>query len=102
MLCLVGAFRIRLHRGYSSCPRTPGTSNRRPGHFLNDHGLVIARELRLALIDTPFSAGGAAVVASAQDEQRELMSKALIGWGLSTIVVGPIMTIGALMATGQL
>lgn len=64
-------------------------------------GLIIAVAVSCSLVDTtPFSTAGAAAVASAREADKPRMSRCLTRWGLSMIVIGPVLTCGVLIAPG--
>lgn len=61
-------------------------------------GLIIAVAVSSSLVDsTPFSTAGAAVVASTREADKPRMSRCLTRWGLSMIVIGPVLTCGVLI-----
>jgi hypothetical protein len=53
------------------------------------------------LVDiTPFSPNGATLVATADEPQRPRMTSLLARWGLSMIVLGPLVLGGGLLLLG--
>ncbi|MFC8936240.1 SLC13 family permease [Rhodococcus sp. NPDC057135] len=64
-------------------------------------GLICALAVSSSLVDsTPFSTAGAAVVASADESDRPRMTKNLMRWGMSMIVIGPLITCAILVVPG--
>lgn len=54
-------------------------------------GFVIALCIAASAVDSsPFSTGGALVVASSEDEQRTRVFRGLMAWGMSMIAVAPV------------
>ncbi|MDN7120957.1 anion permease [Nocardioides sp. ChNu-153] len=54
-------------------------------------GLIAALAISSSVVDcSPFSTNGALVVANADDEDRELVFKRLMQWGMSIVVVAPL------------
>lgn len=61
-------------------------------------GLLIAIAISASLVDTtPFSTAGAVAVTSASEAQRPYVRRSLLRWGLSMIVVGPVVTCSVLV-----
>lgn len=62
------------------------------------YGLIVALAISSSLVDsTPFATGGAAVVAGATPEDKPRLTKLMIRWGFSMIIVGPIATVSVLV-----
>lgn len=62
------------------------------------YGLIVALAISSSLVDsTPFSTAGAAAVAGAPETARPRLTKILMRWGLSMIVVGPVVTVSLLV-----
>ena len=54
-------------------------------------GLIAALAISSSVVDcSPFSTNGALVVANAEPDQRELVFKRLMQWGMSIVVVAPL------------
>lgn len=54
-------------------------------------GLIAALAISSSVVDcSPFSTNGALVVANAEPDQRELVFKRLMQWGMSIVVIAPI------------
>lgn len=54
-------------------------------------GLIAALAISSSVVDcSPFSTNGALVVANAEPEQREMVFKRLMQWGMSIVVVAPL------------
>lgn len=54
-------------------------------------GLIAALAISSSVVDcSPFSTNGALVVANAESEQREMVFKRLMQWGMSIVVVAPL------------
>lgn len=67
------------------------------GNFVG-YGLIVALAISSNLVDTtPFSTAGATAVASAPEEARPRMTRVLIRWGFSMILIGPIATVAILV-----
>lgn len=67
------------------------------------YGLIVALAISSSLVDaTPFSTAGAAAVAGAPEEARPRLTKILMRWGMSMIVLGPIATTTVLVLPGML
>lgn len=64
-------------------------------------GLICALAVSSSVVDsTPFSTAGAAVVASADESDRPRIAKNLLRWGMSMIVIGPLLTCAVLVVPG--
>ena len=64
-------------------------------------GLIIALALSSSIVDSsPFSTSGALCVANSLEEQRDLVYRRLLQWGMSMIVVAPAAHLGDLRAPG--
>jgi di/tricarboxylate transporter len=62
---------------------------------------ICALAVCASLVDMcPFSPNGAALVATSDEEQRPRMTSLLTGWGLSMIVLGPLVLGGGLVLLG--
>lgn len=60
--------------------------------------LIAALGVCSAVVDvSPFSTLGATAVASAPEEARPRLTRILLRWGLSMVVVGPVLLVGALV-----
>jgi len=56
-------------------------------------GMIIALALSSSIVDSsPFSTSGALCVANSPDDQRDYVYRTLLRWGLSMIVVAPLIT----------
>jgi di/tricarboxylate transporter len=56
-------------------------------------GMIIALALSSSIVDSsPFSTSGALCVANSLEEQRDLVYRRLLQWGMSMIVVAPLIT----------
>ena len=54
-------------------------------------GLIAALAISSSVVDcSPFSTNGALVVANAEPEQREMVFKRLMQWGMSIVVAAPL------------
>ncbi|GAA1913984.1 SLC13 family permease [Nocardioides hwasunensis] len=54
-------------------------------------GLIAALAISSSVVDcSPFSTNGALVVANAEPDQREMVFKRLMQWGMSIVVVAPV------------
>lgn len=51
---------------------------------------------------SPFSTVGATLVATAEEDERPRMNRLLTRWGLSMVVVGPVLLVGTLVAPSML
>ncbi|MET0132104.1 MAG: SLC13 family permease [Kibdelosporangium sp.] len=66
-------------------------------------GLIAALALSSSVVDSsPFSTSGALTVASAPQEQRDLVFRRLMQWGFSMIIVAPVLTWLILVVPGWL
>ncbi|WP_028473591.1 SLC13 family permease [Nocardioides alkalitolerans] len=55
-------------------------------------GLIAALAISSSVVDcSPFSTNGALVVANAEPDQRELVFKRLMQWGMSIVVIAPLL-----------
>ncbi|MDN4160181.1 SLC13 family permease [Nocardioides abyssi] len=67
---------------------------------VNAVGLIAALAISSSVVDcSPFSTNGALVVANADAADRELVFKRLMQWGMSIVVVAPIVAWGLLVVT---
>jgi di/tricarboxylate transporter len=56
-------------------------------------GMIIALALSSSIVDSsPFSTSGALCVANSLEDQRDLVYRRLLQWGMSMIVVAPLLT----------
>jgi hypothetical protein len=61
-------------------------------------GLIAALAISSSVVDcSPFSTNGALVVANADPSERELVFKRLMAWGMSIVVIAPIIVWGILV-----
>lgn len=61
-------------------------------------GFIYALAISSALVDSaPFSTTGAAIVAGATEDARPRVQRNLLRWGLSMVIVGPVLTLGVLV-----
>ena len=66
-------------------------------------GLIIALALSSSIVDSsPFSTSGALCVANSLEEQRDLVYRRLLQWGMSMIVVAPLLTWAIFVLPGWL
>jgi len=66
-------------------------------------GVIIALALSSSIVDSsPFSTSGALCVANAPDDQRDYVYRRLLRWGLSMIVVAPLVTWSIFVLPGWL
>ncbi len=66
-------------------------------------GLIIALGISSSVVDcSPFSTNGALVVANADDEQRDGVFRQLMIWGMSLVVLAPLVTWLVLVVPGWL
>ena len=66
-------------------------------------GVVIALAISSSVVDiSPFSTNGALCVANAEARERDLVFRQLMRWGMSLVVVAPLVTWGLLVAPGWL
>lgn len=66
-------------------------------------GLVIALAISSSVVDiSPFSTNGALCVANAEDRDRDGVFRQLMRWGMSLVVVAPLVTWGLLVVPGWL
>ena len=66
-------------------------------------GVVIALAISSSVVDiSPFSTNGALCVANAEPRERDLVFRQLMRWGMSLVVVAPLVTWGLLVAPGWL
>jgi len=63
-----------------------------------DWALISALAVSAALVDvSPFSTVGATLIASAHEEERSRMTSLLTRWGMSMVVLGPLVLVGTLV-----
>lgn len=61
-------------------------------------GFIYALAVSSALVDSaPFSTTGAAIVSGATEDARPQVQRNLLRWGLSMVIVGPVLTLGVLV-----
>ncbi|WP_353952410.1 SLC13 family permease [Knoellia sp. S7-12] len=66
-------------------------------------GVVIALAISSSVVDiSPFSTNGALCVANAEPRERDLVFRQLMRWGMSLVIVAPLVTWGLLVAPGWL
>ena len=66
-------------------------------------GMVIALAVSASVVDcSPFSTNGALVVANAHESQRDMVFRQLMRWGMTIVVVAPLLTWGLLVVPGWL
>lgn len=66
-------------------------------------GVVIALAISSSVVDiSPFSTNGALCVANAEPRERDLVFRQLMRWGMSLVVIAPLVTWGVLVAPGWL
>ncbi|QYB00332.1 C4-dicarboxylate ABC transporter (plasmid) [Rhodococcus sp. USK10] len=72
------------------------------GNFTG-YGLIVALAISSSLVDaTPFSTAGAACVGGAPEDVRPGLTRNLMRWGLSMIIIGPLATTAVLVLPGML
>jgi Na+/H+ antiporter NhaD/arsenite permease-like protein len=65
-----------------------------PGGGLEMTGFIFALAISASLVDcAPFGTTGATIVASGVEEERPRLYRHLMAWGLSMVVIGPVVTI---------
>ncbi|MFI0464212.1 SLC13 family permease [Saccharopolyspora sp. 5N102] len=66
-------------------------------------GLIIALAISSSVVDSsPFSTSGALVIASTPEEARDTTFKRLMTWGMSMIVVAPVLSVAIFVLPGWL
>lgn len=66
-------------------------------------GLVTALAISSSMVDcSPFSTNGALIVANAEEKDRELVFRRLMQWGMSIVVVAPVLSWALLVLPGWL
>ncbi|KAA5834935.1 SLC13 family permease [Saccharopolyspora hirsuta] len=66
-------------------------------------GLIIALALSSSVVDSsPFSTSGALVVANTPEAERDATFKGLMAWGMSMIVIAPVLTCAIFVLPGWL
>lgn len=64
-------------------------------------GVIVALAISATLVDSsPYSTSGAIMVASSSDADRPRVTRSLLRWGLSMVIVGPIITVATLVLPG--
>ena len=65
-----------------------------PGGGLEMTGFIFALAISASLVDcAPFGTTGATIVASGVEEDRPRLYRHLMAWGLSMVIIGPVITI---------
>ena len=65
-----------------------------PGGGLEMTGFIFALAISASLVDcAPFGTTGATIVASGVEEDRPRLYRHLMSWGLSMVIIGPVVTI---------
>ncbi|MGP4020913.1 SLC13 family permease [Saccharopolyspora sp. 5N708] len=66
-------------------------------------GLIIALAISASVVDSsPFSTSGALVIASTPEEARDTTFKRLMAWGMSMIVIAPVLSCAIFVLPGWL
>lgn len=66
-------------------------------------GLITALAISSSMVDcSPFSTNGALVVANADEKDREMVFRRLMQWGMSIVVLAPVLSWGLLVVPGWL
>lgn len=69
-----------------------------PGGGLEMTGFIYALAISASLVDcAPFGTTGATIVASTVEEHRATVNKHLTIWGLSMVIIGPVITLAVLV-----
>jgi di/tricarboxylate transporter len=69
-----------------------------PGGGLEMTGFIYALAISASLVDcAPFGTTGATIVASTVEEHRPTVNRHLTIWGLSMVIIGPVITLGVLV-----
>lgn len=69
-----------------------------PGGGLEATGFIYALAISASLVDcAPFGTTGATIVASTAEESRPRVYRNLVIWGLSMVIIGPLVTIATLV-----
>ena len=69
-----------------------------PGGGLEMTGFIYALAISASLVDcAPFGTTGATIVASTVEEHRPTVNRHLTIWGLSMVIIGPVVTLGVLV-----
>ena len=64
-------------------------------------GLITALAISSSVVDcSPFSTNGALIVANSEEKDREMVFKRLMQWGMSIMIVAPIVSWGLLVLPG--
>jgi di/tricarboxylate transporter len=64
-------------------------------------GLITALAISSSVVDcSPFSTNGALVVANAEEKDREMVFRRLMQWGMSIMIIAPIVSWGLLVLPG--
>lgn len=69
-----------------------------PGGGLEMTGFIYALAISASLVDcAPFGTTGATIVASTVEEHRSTVNRHLTIWGLSMVIIGPVITLAVLV-----
>jgi di/tricarboxylate transporter len=69
-----------------------------PGGGLEMTGFIYALAISASLVDcAPFGTTGATIVASTVEEHRPTVNRHLTIWGLSMVIIGPVITLAVLV-----
>lgn len=69
-----------------------------PGGGLEMTGFIYALAISASLVDcAPFGTTGATIVASTVEEHRSTVNRHLTIWGLSMVIIGPVLTLAVLV-----
>lgn len=69
-----------------------------PGGGLEMTGFIYALAISASLVDcAPFGTTGATIVASTVEEHRARVNRNLTRWGLSMVIIGPVVTIATMV-----
>ncbi|MEE1619662.1 SLC13 family permease [Brachybacterium sp. J153] len=69
-----------------------------PGGGLEMTGFIYALAISASLVDcAPFGTTGATIVASTVEEHRARVNRNLTRWGLSTVIIGPVVTLATMV-----
>ena len=64
-------------------------------------GLVTALAISSSMVDcSPFSTNGALIVANAEEKDREMVFRRLMQWGMSIVIVAPVVSWAVLVLPG--
>ena len=69
-----------------------------PGGGLEMTGFIYALAISASLVDcAPFGTTGATIVASSVEEHRARVNRNLTRWGLSMVIIGPVVTLATMV-----